>query len=180
MTMQEKKQWMYSMIVLLEQIHQTGIIHRDIKPAHFVLSNDGKWNLIDFGLATFFSPDQKRETGPDSSSPTGTPNYISVNVHRGFAPNRSDDLISLGYIFMELCLWDCEPQNDLPWKNGGISKEWYIEKKDWCFLYTFISKIPFPNDEAYFIIRNYLQECEQLTIELTPSYYTSLNRLFIT
>lgn len=171
MTMQEKKQWMYSMIFLLEQIHQTGIIHRDIKPAHFILSDDGKWNLIDFGLATFFSDTKEKEKEKEQNTITGTPNYVSVNIHQGFTPDRRDDLISLGYIFLELCLYDCEPRNTLPWKNGGISNEWYIEKKDWRFLYTFIAEIPFLNDEVFPILRNYFQECEQLIFESTPSYY---------
>jgi casein kinase 1 delta len=168
MTMQEKKQWMYSMIFLLEQIHQTGIIHRDIKPAHFILSENGKWNLIDFGLATFVSTEQigreKEQDSSGSASITGTPNYVSLHIHQGFTPTKRDDLISLGYIFLELCLCGGESIS-LPWKNGGVSKEWYIERKDWRFLFSFISEIPFSNDEAFTILCNYFQECEQWTFE---------------
>lgn len=167
MTFEGKKQWMYSMIFVIEQIHQVGIIHRDIKPAHFILSEDGNWNLIDFGLATFFSSENKSR----EEHITGTPNYISINIHQGFTPNRRDDLISLGYIFLELCLYDVsENQFRLPWKNGGISNEWYIKNKDWQFLYMFISTIPFQSIEPITILMNFFQECEQWAFDTTPSY----------
>jgi signal transduction histidine kinase/predicted Ser/Thr protein kinase len=36
----------------LHQVHQHGLIHRDVKPANIMLSRDGRVHLIDFGFAT--------------------------------------------------------------------------------------------------------------------------------
>ena len=44
--------WFVSAINILEKIHMYGVIHRDIKPAHFIFVVK-QWVLIDFGFATF-------------------------------------------------------------------------------------------------------------------------------
>ena len=92
-------EWFYLAISILEKIHLYGVLHRDLKPGHF-LFHQGTWVLIDFGFATFVSPDKKKE-GPTREWIIGTPNYISVSVHEGFDPSEKDDMISLGYIFLE-------------------------------------------------------------------------------
>lgn len=98
--------WFHTAISMLEKIHLYGVIHRDLKPAHF-LFHEGKWILIDFGFATFVSEesDKKRECI------LGTPNYISISVHDGFYPGKKDDMISLGYILLE------KIRGILPWST---------------------------------------------------------------
>lgn len=39
-------------ITSLKKVHDTGIVHRDVKPANLVITNKGKVKLIDFGAAT--------------------------------------------------------------------------------------------------------------------------------
>ena len=97
--------WFHSAIIILEKIHLYGVIHRDLKPGHFLFSN-GKWKLIDFGFACFDETKsvEKREYI------IGTPNYISYNVHLGKEPGKKDDMISLGYIFLE-------KYRGLPWAS---------------------------------------------------------------
>lgn len=103
--------WFYTAISILEKIHTYGVIHRDLKPAHF-LFYENTWFLIDFGLATFILPEEKGKLREDI---IGTPNYISLHIHNGIEPSKKDDMVSLGFIFLEKYR-----DGILPWTNIPI------------------------------------------------------------
>ncbi|CAL0324303.1 unnamed protein product [Lupinus luteus] len=46
------KQIMRQIITSLKKIHNTGIVHRDVKPANLVVTRRGQIKIIDFGAAT--------------------------------------------------------------------------------------------------------------------------------
>jgi len=135
MFMDDYSGFMIDAINILEKIHQLKIIHRDIKPAHFLFSG-GKWYLIDFGLATVYDEKDDRFCNKNNNNnnpnndpnlnpiticeeiPVGTPKYASINLHMGKTPAREDDLISLGYIYLELSF------GILPWQRTAKHKEW--------------------------------------------------------
>eukprot|EP00246_Nothoceros_aenigmaticus_P017844 TRINITY_DN89_c0_g1_i1.p1 TRINITY_DN89_c0_g1~~TRINITY_DN89_c0_g1_i1.p1 ORF type:complete len:841 (-),score=180.01 TRINITY_DN89_c0_g1_i1:419-2941(-) len=43
----------------LDHCHTRGVLHRDIKGSNLLLDNEGSLKIADFGLATFYHPDQK-------------------------------------------------------------------------------------------------------------------------
>lgn len=112
----------YRMITILESIHKKGIIHRDIKPDNFLLSeNKKKVFLIDFGLSKHYCDNNGNHNEiRDSRKITGTVRYLSTFIHEGIEPSRRDDLISLCYILIYFLI------NELPWQglkaNDKISK----------------------------------------------------------
>lgn len=102
---------MVQCISILESIHNNMIIHRDIKP-HNIMIKQGNLYLIDFGIATFYINEENiHQPNVIGEQITGTPKYISYNIHNGCTPSRRDDLISLGYVYIYLCA------QELPWDN---------------------------------------------------------------
>lgn len=56
----------------LEAIHRAGIIHRDVKPANFMVMKDGRLKLMDFGIA------RGHEAGLTATAAfLGTPGYAA-------------------------------------------------------------------------------------------------------
>ena len=102
---------MMKCINIMKSIHNNFVIHRDIKPQNFMIKS-GEVFLIDFGLAYFFINDENYHiANKENKQITGSPNYISYNIHNGDSPSRRDDLISLSYIYIYL------HKKSLPWES---------------------------------------------------------------
>ena len=83
----------------LANLHEVGILHRDLKPGNIMLRGDGSIALIDFGLAKRMFPTEEI-TG--SREIFGTPYYMSPEQGRGHDVDERSDVYSLGIIFYEL------------------------------------------------------------------------------
>jgi serine/threonine protein kinase len=83
----------------LSNLHNVGILHRDLKPGNIMLRGDGSIALIDFGLAKRMFPEEEI-TG--SEQIFGTPYYMSPEQGRGHEVDERSDVYSLGVIFFEL------------------------------------------------------------------------------
>jgi serine/threonine protein kinase len=84
----------------LEHAHQTGVIHRDVKPGNLLLDTRGQLWITDFGLAQFASVGGLTMTG----ELLGTLRYASPEQtlgRRGMVDHRSD-IYSLGATLYEL------------------------------------------------------------------------------
>lgn len=168
---------MYKCIKILSHIHGLFVIHRDIKPPHFMIKK-GELFLIDFGLSTFIL-NEKGELIPDipQTCIVGTPNYISFNHHLGHRPGCRDDLVSLGYMMLFLF------SGSLPWEGcpddfrepvNSISPEiiehplniYKKNKKEWKYL----SQVLETSKEKLPELFSFMNYCYQLLYKDTPNY----------
>jgi eukaryotic-like serine/threonine-protein kinase len=81
----------------LSQLHRLGLVHRDVKPANFLLRADGSLVLADFGLVT-----QAGATGAAPGTLVGTPRYIAPEQLQGAPAAPSADVYSLGLLLHEM------------------------------------------------------------------------------
>ena len=76
----------------LQHAHQHGLIHGDVKPANFLVSESGAVKVTDFGLVQRV----KAKAGPATETLYGTPGYISPEAVAGQPTDHRSDIYSLG------------------------------------------------------------------------------------
>jgi tRNA A-37 threonylcarbamoyl transferase component Bud32 len=92
----------------LAELHQHGLIHRDVKPANILLSSDGTPKLTDFGITTANAGD-RTATG----IVLGTPKYLAPEQVRGERLDARTDLFALAAVLYEAVA------GHAPWVRDG-------------------------------------------------------------
>ena len=75
----------------LGRLHRFGVIHRDIKPANLHRGDDGRWRILDLGVAL-----SGREPAAQRELHAGTPSYINPEQWEGAPADAQSDLFALG------------------------------------------------------------------------------------
>jgi serine/threonine protein kinase len=88
----------------LGYVHERGLVHRDVKPANVLLSEDGRVHLADFGIARLVDSAHQTKTG----DVLGTPAYFAPEQVAGETVGPPADVYSLGIVLFE-CLTGRRP-----------------------------------------------------------------------
>ncbi|MBA42590.1 MAG: hypothetical protein CMF62_01090 [Magnetococcales bacterium] len=151
---------------IMESLHNSGFIHRDIKPHNFMTSrqkNDDQVYIVDFGLSRKWrSRDGVHIPFKNKRSLIGTARYVSINMHNGVEPTRRDDLESIGYMLIYLL------KGKLPWqglkkKKDTTSFEIIGNKKKEVSIEELCEGLPK-------CFEQYMIYCRALDFDETPDY----------
>ena len=80
----------------LQFLHNSNIMHRDLKLENLMLGTDGYLKIVDFGLVRVL------RHGETSYSLVGTPAYFAPEILKGEAYNRTADFWSVGVIMYHM------------------------------------------------------------------------------
>ena len=82
----------------LDNAHQAGVVHRDVKPPNILISPDGKAKLADLGIATASERTQITAVG----TVLGTPSYMAPEQLEGGRITKAVDIYALAAVAFEL------------------------------------------------------------------------------
>ena len=90
--------WLVQAAEGLAQLHGHNLVHRDVKPANFLLREDGSLVLADFGLLV----DAGTVDAGEAGALFGTPRYVAPEQLQGAPAAPAADVYGLGVLLHEM------------------------------------------------------------------------------
>ena len=140
----------------MQSLHEKHLLHRDIKPSNFIFglgSQTNKLFLVDLGFSKRFNYNGDHIQEKRISRIVGSPNFVSLNIHKHIEPSRRDDLESCVYVILTMF-------------NGKL--EWF-DKSNLDTIYALKSKI-IELDCVPEFIKIILLYIRNIKFEETPDY----------
>ncbi len=104
--------YLSSLVIVLDYIHDKGVLYRDLKPENIMLDEKGYIKIIDMGLAkriryineyTSVNGEViKQIVDQKTYTLCGTPEYLSPEILMNIGYDKSTDIWSLGILLYEL------------------------------------------------------------------------------
>ena len=139
-------------ITLIKNLHNTGFVHRDIKPDNFLFDKNDDLCMIDLGLSARYDKNKS------FNKMIGSTMFCAPDVHQEYCVYQKEyDIISIYYMFFYLIT------KELPWSRVHIDSEklfnstLYSIKKYTNFL-DFYEKKTYQNNKSKFIVLEYVKK----------------------
>jgi serine/threonine protein kinase len=150
------------MIDCLKELHGVGLVHSDVKPENFRVSDKGIVKILDFGITGEYIINGKHKM-PGQYGFQGTPKFGSVRSLGGANLARRDDFECLGYTLMDL--YDLE---FCPWKQFDNIRDAMNKKED--FIKNFMASngrdVPF----GYRGLHKFIKRAYDMDFSAAPDY----------
>ena len=91
--------WFQEIVLALDCVHKSGLIHRNLKIANILMRDDGSLALTDYGVSNRILLDSGYLLEQELYC---SPHYVSPEQISGDACTKASDIYSLGVIFYEL------------------------------------------------------------------------------
>jgi eukaryotic-like serine/threonine-protein kinase len=86
----------------LHDAHQSGFLHRDLKPGNIVLTQSGQPKILDFGLALLLAAGKASGKLTQTGTILGSLPYMAPEQLLGEADSASTDIYALGVMLFEM------------------------------------------------------------------------------
>jgi len=153
-------------ITRFEEIHEQGVVHRDVKPQNFLISRtlgDKTIFICDFGLSgRYLDCNSNHILFQTGLKPIGTARYASMRVHRGYERSRRDDFEALAYVLIYLS------NGRLPWQGLKLkdrAHKWKVilAKKKEATLEELCQNCPA-------VLHDFVVHCRAMRFNQRPKY----------